>query len=145
MEKQTLDCENSQPLWKLNFLKILFFFFFGCATWHVGIFSSLTEMEQQAFAKPKSQLLGCVQLSVIPCMQPARPLCPWDSPGRNTGMGCLSLLQGIFPTQGLNPGLQHCRQLLCCLSHVGSPSTLESLLLHLCLMGVSCETRHPES
>ena len=51
MEKQRLDCENSQPLWKLNFLKILFFF--GCAMWHVGIFSSLTEMEPKAFAKPK--------------------------------------------------------------------------------------------
>ena len=50
-EKQTLDCENSQPLWKLNFLKILFFF--CCATWHVGIFSSLTEMEPKASAKPK--------------------------------------------------------------------------------------------
>ena len=34
-------------------------------------------------------------------------LCPWDSPGRNTGVGCHSLLQGVFPTQGLNPGLLH--------------------------------------
>ena len=36
-------------------------------------------------------------------LQPARLLCPWDSPGRNTGVGCHSLLQGIFLTQGLNP------------------------------------------
>ena len=35
---------------------------------------------------------------------------PWNSPGQNTGVGCLFLLQGIFPTQGLNPGLPHCRQ-----------------------------------
>ena len=34
---------------------------------------------------------------------------PWNYPGQNTGVGSLSLLQGIFPTQGLNPGLQHCR------------------------------------
>ena len=34
---------------------------------------------------------------------------PWNSPGQNTGVGSFSLLQGIFPTQGLNPGLQHCR------------------------------------
>ena len=34
----------------------------------------------------------------------------WNSPGQNTGVGSLSLLQGIFPTQGLNPGLPHCRQ-----------------------------------
>ena len=32
-------------------------------------------------------------------------LCPWDSPGKNTGVGCHALLQGIFPTQGLNPYL----------------------------------------
>ena len=38
---------------------------------------------------------------------PARLLCPWDSPGKNTGGGSLSLLQGILPTQGTNPGLQH--------------------------------------
>ena len=38
-------------------------------------------------------------------LQPARLLCPWDSPGRNTGVGCHSLLQGIFPIQGLNPHL----------------------------------------
>ena len=37
----------------------------------------------------------------------------WNSPGQNTGVGSLSLLQGIFPTQGLNPGLLHCRQILC--------------------------------
>ena len=35
-------------------------------------------------------------------LQPSRLLCPWDSPGKNTGMGCLALLQGIFPTQGSN-------------------------------------------
>jgi len=37
---------------------------------------------------------------------------PWDSPGQNTGGGSLSLLWGIFPTQGLNPGLPHCRLVL---------------------------------
>ena len=43
---------------------------------------------------------------------PARLLCPGDSPGKNTGVGCHFLLQGIFPTQGSNPGLLHCRQIL---------------------------------
>ena len=54
---------------------------------------------------------------------------PWNSPGQNTGVGSLSLLQGIFPTQGSNPGLPHCRQILYQLSHreaqeywSGSPS-----------------------
>ena len=43
--------------------------------------------------------------------------CPWNSPGQNTGVGSLSLLQGIFPTQGSNPGLPHCRRTLYQLSH----------------------------
>ena len=42
---------------------------------------------------------------------------PWNSPGQNTGVGSLSLLQGIFPTQGSNPGLLHCRRILYQLSH----------------------------
>ena len=42
---------------------------------------------------------------------------PWNSPGQNTGVGSCSLLQGIFPTQGLNTGLLHCRQILYRLSH----------------------------
>ena len=52
-------------------------------------------------------------------LQPARLLCPWDSPGKKIGVGCYSLLQGIFPTQGLNPDLPHCRQILYHLSHQG--------------------------
>ena len=45
--------------------------------------------------------------------------CPWDFSGKNTGMGCHFLLQGIFPPQGLNPGLPHFGQTLYCLSHQG--------------------------
>ena len=37
---------------------------------------------------------------------------PWNSPGQNTGVGSFPLLQGIFPTQGLNPGLLHCTRIL---------------------------------
>ena len=50
---------------------------------------------------------------------------PWNSPGQNTGEGSLSLLQGIFPTQGSNPGFPHCRQMLYQLSHKGSQRILE--------------------
>ena len=46
---------------------------------------------------------------------------PWNSPGQATGVSGLSLLQGIFPTQGLNPSLPHCRLILYQLSHKGSP------------------------
>ena len=44
----------------------------------------------------------------------------WNSPDQDTGVGSLSFLQGIFPTQGLNPGLPHCGQILHQLSHKGS-------------------------
>ena len=47
-----------------------------------------------------------------------------NSPGKNTGVGCHALFHGIFPTQGSNPGLVHCRQILYHLSHQGSPRTL---------------------
>ena len=50
---------------------------------------------------------------------------PWNSPGQNTEVGSLTLLQGIFPTQRSNPGLPHCRQILYQLSHKGSPRILE--------------------
>ena len=50
---------------------------------------------------------------------------PQNSPGQNTGLGSCSLLQGIFPTQGSNPGLPHCRQILYQLSHQGSSRILE--------------------
>ena len=55
----------------------------------------------------------------------ARLLCPWNSSGQNIGVDCCSLLQGIFPTQRLNPGLLHCGQILYHLSHQGSPRILE--------------------
>ena len=47
-------------------------------------------------------------------------LCPWNLPGKGTGVGCYFLLQRIFPTQGSKPGLPHCRQMLYHLSHQGS-------------------------
>ena len=64
-------------------------------------------------------VLSCVRLLVTP-----RLLCPWDSPGKNTGMGCHFLLQGIFPTQGWNLGLLHllhCQVGSLSLSHPGCP------------------------
>ena len=50
-------------------------------------------------------------------LEPTRLLCPWNSPGKNTGVGCHFLLQRIFLTQGSNPDLLHCRQILYHLSH----------------------------
>ena len=53
-------------------------------------------------------------------LQPTRLLCPWDFPGKDTGVGCHFLLQGIFPTQGLNLGLLHRKQILYHLSYEGN-------------------------
>ena len=58
-------------------------------------------------------------------LRPRTLYSPWNSPGQNTGVCSLSLLQGIFPTQGSNPGLPHCRRILYQLSHKGSPRILE--------------------
>ena len=55
-------------------------------------------------------------------------LCSWNSPGKNTGVGGHSLLQGIFSTQGSDPSLLHCRQILFYLTHQGSPNKVDGIL-----------------
>ena len=63
-------------------------------------------------------------------LQPYGPYNPWNSPGQNTRVGSCSLLQGIFPTQGSNRGLLHCRQILYQLSHQADTSRhCENVLL----------------
>ena len=70
--------------------------------------------------------------------------CPWNSPGQNTGVGSLSLLQGIFPTQGSNSGLLHCRQILYLLNHQGSPRNSGMALWGpCCSRGVRTDSRFP--
>ena len=66
----------------------------------------------------------CVQLFATLWITARQFFSPWDSPGKNTGVGCHALLQGTFPTQGLNPGLPHCRQILYQLSYQGSLNQL---------------------
>ena len=73
------------------------------------------------------------------------PLCSLNSPGKNTGVGCHSLRQGIFPNQGLNPGLPDCRWIFYCLSYQGTQILVTATsgysssipenprVLHLCL------------
>ena len=62
-----------------------------------------------------------IRLFATPWTIATRLLCPWDFPGKSTGVLSHSLLQGIFPTQGLNLGLLRCKQFLNCGSHQGSP------------------------
>ena len=70
--------------------------------------------------KVKVKSLSRVQHFATPWTVPVKLLHPWDFPFKSTGMGCDFLLQGIFPTQGSNPGLLHCRQTLYILSHRGA-------------------------
>ena len=65
------------------------------------------------------------------CLQPQGLYSPWNCPGQDTGVGRLSLLQRIFPTQGLNPGLPHCRQTLYSLSHQEIPQNLHDTVLSM--------------
>ena len=65
---------------------------------------------------------SCVPLFATLWTVATRLLCPWNSPGKNTGVGSYSFFQWIFWSWGLNPVLSHCRQILYRLSHQGSPS-----------------------
>ena len=73
---------------------------------------------QKSFQKLNNALQACSVASGVsnslwpPGLWPTRLLCPWDSPGRNAGVGCHFLLPGIFPTQQLKLHLRRCRQTL---------------------------------
>ena len=83
----------------------------------------------------KGNAKECSNYHTIALISHASKLCPtlcdpmdcssWNSPGQNIGVGSLSLFQGIFPTQGSNPGLPHFRRIFYQLSHKGSPRILE--------------------
>ena len=67
------------------------------------------------YSPPGSSVHGILQARIL----------EWKK--KNTGVGCHSLLQGLFLTQGSNPGLLHCKQILYCLSHQGSPPYLREI------------------
>ena len=73
-------------------------------------------------------------------LQPVKLLCLWDSPGKNTGDGCLSLFQGIFTIQGLNPGLRNCKLIPYHLSYQGSQASEGHSQCHTYVQ-ISCQTQ----
>ena len=84
------------------------------------------------FRSPKENLSAFYKRKVkitqsFPTLWPHGLYSPWNSPSKNTGVGSHSLLQGIFPTQGLNPGLRHCRRILYQLRLSGKPSVRDRL------------------
>ena len=119
---------------------------------------SFSQVLQEVLTGLKFCLVSCLTLSYLQCKEesdvaqlcltlcdpmdcsPTRLLCPWDFPGKNPGVGCYFLLQGIFPTQRSNPGLPHCGQTLYHLGHHGSPELqlLPPGHFHFCRM-----TSHP--
>ena len=91
------------------------------------VMSNLLKQMKQHLEESESESLSVMSHS----LRPHGLYSPWNSPGQNTGMGSLSLLQGIFLTQGSNPGLPHCRRSLYQLSHKGSPMNVK--VVQLCL------------
>ena len=89
------------------------------------------------------QRIVCVSHSVVSDslqpygLQPTRLFCLWNSPGNNTRVDGHSLLQGIFLTQGSNPGLPPCRQILYCLSHQGRANSSLHQFINLVHCGCS--------
>ena len=85
--------------------------------------SNVLSKKNNIIIKLCAQSLSCVQLFTTPwtaCSLPSSSV-HGDSPGKRTGVGCHALFQRMFPTQGSNPGLLHCRWILYCLSRQGSP------------------------
>ena len=98
-------------------MKEQFLLLSGCYSVNLScVFSALSHFSPVGLFAPRAR-------------QPARLLCPWGFPGKNIGVGCHALLQGIFSTQGLNPGLLHCRQILYPLSHLGIPNLSSNLCI----------------
>ena len=108
-----------KSLWKIG---INFFWIFG----RIGQILRLSNSKNSSIS---SVLYLVAQLCPTLCnpmdYSPPGSSVHGDSPGKNTGVGCHALLQGIFPTQGLNSSLPHCRQILYHLSYQGSPRILE--------------------
>ena len=90
-----------------------------CMVEHITVFCSILLVEKYSIVQAviASEILSLISDS----LQPHELYNPWNSPGQNTGVGSLSLPQGIFPNQGSNPGLLHCRWILYQLSHKESP------------------------
>ena len=115
----------NQSFWKLasTFLNFLF-------SWSILLsFPQISNLYLSLTFDHQSHTSESESLSVMSdSLQPHGLYCPWNSPGQNTGVGSLSLLQGIFPTQGSNPGLPHCRRILYQLSHKGSHINIHQII-----------------
>ena len=119
---------TQSPIWAHQLLEVLGFL--SCCqlqTGHLlssGIWNQIVLLTwMQKWSKPNLCVCLCLVAQLCPALcnpmdcSPPGSSVHGDSPGKNPGVGCHALLQGIFPTQGVNPDLQHCRQILYHLSH----------------------------
>ena len=132
---QSVNLMNGRSLGLLVPMSVKVNFIFAvvesCELWSYHIvLRNMSKLKHYNMSKLKHQtFLGSNHSVIFDSLQP-HGLCPfrllylWNSPGMNTGVGSHSLIQGIFLTSGLNLGLLHCRQILYCLSHSGSPETV---------------------
>ena len=112
-EARVTKCQAFYSLFHLPFLRTLWVRFHqSLFPWCKNRDSERLSYIAKSYSWWKWKSLSCVQLFATHGL-----FSPWNSSGQNTGAVSHSLLQGIFPTQGSNPGLPHCRWILCQLSH----------------------------
>ena len=104
-----IDTFRYSTIFPKLFQKYFFLWFPGFRDFYIVL---LLHSFSSFLIKKKERLWSCsvVWFFATPQARATRLLCPWDFPGKSTGVGCHFLLQGIFWTQGLNPGLPCCRQ-----------------------------------
>ena len=125
--KDDVSSAHFMPPRKMRVPLILFLVLVWLASICVRVF--IYESDRHRLCEPLSSRTSWIRVWVK-VSQSCPTLChpmdcsPWSSPGQNTGVCSLSLLQGIFPNQGSNPGLPPCRQILYQFSHKGTPRIL---------------------
>ena len=106
------------------------------SAWGYGFISLRMERWGRTYRETKLETVDhTLKESLSNFLRPLGLYSSWNSPGQSIGVGSLSLLQEIFPTQGLNPGLMRCRQILYQLSHQGSPANVLFKIISLRLCG----------
>ena len=120
---QNLAPNHHPSIYVYIYLTCIYFAIYTCVYTHTHThwrkpFSSSKEYNRSSDSESECR-------SVVSDSATHRLYSSWNSPGQNTRGGSLSLLQGIFTTQGSNPGLYHCRQILYQLSHQGSPRIMK--------------------
>ena len=105
---------------------------------HILVWSTEAKKKKKIHTcKWKWKLLSHGHLFATPWTVAPQVFCPWDSPGKNIGSVAIPFSRGIFPNQVWNPDLLHCRQILYCLSHQGSPKHAR-----ITSKSLTMETRH---